>query len=92
MEAVMRWDVSLGNILTIATLIVGLSAGWTQLKADQANIQRDQLRLEQAMQTRLQALEQERVANVQLLAEMRTDIRYMRQTLERLDVQERVKR
>jgi len=88
----MRWDVSLGNILTIATLIVGLSAGWTQLKADQANIQRDQLRLEQAMQTRLQALEQERVANVQLLAEMRTDIRYMRQTLERLDVQERVKR
>ena len=88
----MRWDVSLGNILTIATLIVGLSAGWTQLKADQDNIQRDQSRLEQAMQARLQALEQERVANVQLLAEMRTDIRYMRQTLERLDVQERVKR
>ena len=83
----MRWDISLGNILTIATVIVGLSAGWTQIKADQANIQRDQQRVEQSLTARLTALEQERVQNVQLFTEMRTDMRYMRQTLERLDQQ-----
>ena len=83
----MRWDISLGNILTIATVIVGLSAGWTQLNADQASIQRDQQRVEIALTSRLAALEQERVQNVQLFTEMRTDMRYMRQTLERLDQQ-----
>ena len=83
----MRWDISLGNILTIATVIVGLSAGWTQIKADQANIQRDQQRVEQSLTARLTALEQERVQNVQLFTEMRTDMRYMRQALERMEQQ-----
>jgi hypothetical protein len=87
----MRWDVSLGNLITIATVIIGLSAGWTQLKADQANIQRDQNRLEQAMANRLQALEQERIVTAQMLAEIRTDARWTRQAVERLE-QERVKR
>ena len=83
----MRWDVSLGNILTIATVIVGLSAGWTQIKADQASIQKDQQRVEVALTARLAALEQERVQNVQSLTEMRADIRYMRQALERMEQQ-----
>ncbi|NBN64119.1 hypothetical protein [Pannonibacter tanglangensis] len=83
----MRWDISLGNLLTIATVVVGLSAGWTQLKADQATIQRDQQRVEAALTARLAALEQERVQNVQSLTEMRADIRYMRQALERLETQ-----
>ena len=87
----MRWDVSLGNLITIATVIIGLSAGWTQLKADQANIQRDQNRLEQAMANRLQALEQERIVTAQMLAEIRTDARWTRQAVERLE-QERAKR
>lgn len=87
----MRWDVSLGNLITIATVIIGLSAGWTQLKADQANIQRDQNRLEQAMAARLQALEQERIVTAQMLAEIRTDARWTRQAVERLE-QERTKR
>ena len=83
----MRWDISLGNILTIATVIVGLSAGWTQLKADQASIQKDQQRVEIALTSRLAALEQERVQNAQSLTEMRTDIRYMRQAMERMEQQ-----
>jgi hypothetical protein len=83
LKKMLRLDISIGNLVTIATVIVGLTAGWVQLRADQDG-------MKEAFGERLRELEQsEKERNrrdlnqVQILAEMRTDIRYLRETVER---------
>lgn len=84
-----RGDISIGNLITIGSVVVGLSVGWTQLRSDQENMKAD-------FERRLIELEQDKkeravrdLANAQMFAEMRADIRYTRQAIERLERAER---
>jgi len=83
LKKMLRLDISIGNLVTIATVIVGLTAGWTQLRADQDG-------MKEAFGDRLKELEvsdkersRRELNQAQMLAEMRADIRYLRETVER---------
>lgn len=75
----LRLDVSLGNLVTIATVIIGLTTGWTQLRADQKSMNDRLVELEES-----DAKRQDRDYNTaQVLAEIRADLKYLRITVER---------
>lgn len=76
-----RKDISLGNIFTIITFVIGLTAGWTQLKADQATLDKRITDLEQDRRER----SRQDLLMAQTLTEMRADIKYTRLAVERLE-------
>ncbi|MDD7908686.1 hypothetical protein PUV47_02045 [Pseudovibrio exalbescens] len=77
----LRMDISLGNIITIGGMLVGMALGWGQLQSKITEHTRRIDKLEQAESDRLS----ERVVQVQLFAEIRADIKYLRQAIERLE-------
>lgn len=89
-----RWrpEISLGNVLQIGAMVVGLAVGWTQLRADQDAMRSE---FERRVST-LEAISKERanrdLQQVQMLAEMQADLRYVRAQLDRLERPARTER
>ena len=82
---------SLGNVITIGTLLVGLVVGWTQLgqgiDVNATGIRKVEVRvtaLESNFNTLLRDLGAERVAQTRVLTEVQTDLRYLRQAVDQL--------
>jgi hypothetical protein len=81
-----RMDFSFGNVLTIVTLLVGLVVGWQTLastvEAHTATLDSLDTRLKQEetkFQQLLDAVQQDRVRQTEILTEVRTDIKYIRE-------------
>lgn len=78
---------SLGNVLTIITLILSLAGTWVVLSSDVAknSARLDALQM-QVQEAKDAAKEQanSQIEAVELMTQMRTDIRYLRQAVERL--------
>lgn len=84
-----KFDVSLGNMISVATIIVSITAGWVALQS-QSEAQADRLT---KLETRVSGAENraelsareaqtERVRLTEILSELRTDIRYLRRAVE----------
>ena len=74
-------ELSLGNALTIVTLIVGIAMGWQSVnsRVDVVETTATELKL------RVDKLAADRQDDRNALTEIRTDLRYIRQSLERLE-------
>lgn len=82
-------EISLGNLVSVATTIVVLTAGWTALqsdvKAQTSRIDKLEARLldnENADRGRDVAVAGDRLRQTEILAEMRADLRYLRAAVE----------
>jgi pyruvate dehydrogenase complex dehydrogenase (E1) component len=83
--------VSLGNWLTIATLLVGMAMGW-QAMASTSQHQAKQLQavemrvaqMETRMETRVSQDAQKQVELIQALTELRADLKYLREAVDQL--------
>jgi hypothetical protein len=89
----MQWktDLSLGNVLTMATIIVGLAIGWQTIVGNVNTANGEVRRLDQRMDqfegrfnTLLETLAKERVTQTQILTELSADLRYLRQSVEKV--------
>lgn len=83
--------ISMGNILTIITMIVGLSVGYEatvgNVTANTKNIYENSQRINKIsdrVTTLIDALQSERISQTQLLTEMKVDLRYLRQTVDEI--------
>lgn len=83
--------ISVGNIITIITMTVGLLLGYqTTVSRVDANarglsdVQQRQELLTTRLDRLIDAVNTERVNQTQLLTEMRVDIRYLRQAMDEL--------
>lgn len=84
-------DLSLGNVITIITLIVGLTAGWQVMAAD-VKSNKDAIALldrrlsstETDVDMALQRLADDRLQVTTLLTELQTDVRYLRSSVDEL--------
>ena len=81
-------DFSFGNILTIATLDIGLVIGWQTLvgevKANTEDISALDERVtdqEKRFNAWVQNEQLERIRQTEILTELRTDLKYLRETL-----------
>lgn len=90
-----RPDLSFGNIITIVTVIVGLTVGWQVMAADvrsnRANIDTLDLRVtatERRLSDTLDRMSEERVQMTQILTELRADVRYLRLAVDELKGQQ----
>jgi hypothetical protein len=74
-------ELSLGNGLTILTLLVGIAISWQQVnsRVDFVETAATELKL------RVEKLAADRQDDRNALTEIRTDLRYIRQSLERLE-------
>jgi hypothetical protein len=89
----MQWktDLSLGNVLTMATIVVGLAIGWQTIVGNVNAASGEVRRLDQRMDqfegrfnTLLDTLARERVSQTQILTELSADLRYLRQSVEKV--------
>ena len=81
-----RWirpDISVGNLITIGGLIVGLSVGWQKFDSTLE----DHARRLAALETAERERQVDRVSQVQLLAELRSDLKYLRAAVERIEAE-----
>lgn len=83
-----RMDFSFGHLLTIVTMVSGLFVGWqtivSDVRANASTIQSLDKRLttqEARSQQLADAAQTDRIRQTEILAELRTDIKYLRQTL-----------
>ena len=83
-----RGDISLGNILTIIGMAVAGAAAWMDVRTTQAELMAQQVDYER----RLLSLERselerrtDRLNQVTLVTEIRADIRYLREAVERIE-------
>lgn len=81
--------ISIGNIVTIASVIIGLTIGWQTIVGDVRTNAREiaildaRLTVQEAKFDRLLAeMQVERLTMNTILTEMRTDLRFLRQTVE----------
>jgi hypothetical protein len=74
--------VSLGHLVTIITVIVGLGIGWQALAGETAKNTKDNERQDEALSSMLSTINADRLENQKLLTEMRVDIRYLRRSEE----------
>ncbi len=73
---------SLGHLVTIITVIVGLGIGWQALASDTAKNTKDNERPDAALSTISATINADRLEQQKLLTEMRTDLRYLRRDVE----------
>lgn len=83
-----RMDFSFGHLLTIITMVSGLFLGWqtlvTEVQAHTnalASLDKRVTAQEQRYQQLVDAAQADRIRQTEILAELRTDIKYLRQTL-----------
>lgn len=74
-------DLSLGNILTILTLIVGIAMGWQSVNSRVDTVEATAVELKQ----KVDKLSSDRQDDRNAMTEIRADLRYIRQSLERLE-------
>jgi hypothetical protein len=83
--------ISIGNLLTIGSVIIGLTIGWQTLAAGvQANA-KDIIRLDAQvdlqsvrLEKTLAELQAYRITETNILTELRTDMRYLREAIDQL--------
>lgn len=80
---------SLGHLVTVVTVIIGLGIGWQALAGQTAEnsksivaVQIENDRQDAALATMLATINADRLEQQKLLTEMRTDIRYLRRDVE----------
>ena len=83
--------ISLGNILTIGSVIVGLTIGWQTLalgvQSNANDIQKLDTRLNDQgdrLDTLMTELQTNRINETALLTELRTDMRYLREAIDQI--------
>jgi TolA-binding protein len=83
--------ISIGNILTIGSVIIGLTIGWQTLAAGVQTNASDILKLDgkvndqgDRMDKMMTDLQANRINETALLTELRTDMRYLREAVEKL--------
>lgn len=83
-----RMDFSVGNLLTMLTMVGGLIIGWqtivTDVRANTNEIDLIDARLtkqENRFQQWIDSAQSERVRQTEILAELRTDLKYLRQAI-----------
>ena len=85
------FKISIGNILTIGSVVVGLSIGWQTLASGVQTNASDILKLDARVTTQGEKLERlivelqaYRLSETTLLTELRTDMRYLREAIDQL--------
>jgi TolA-binding protein len=83
--------ISLGNILTIASVIVGLTTGWMTLASGVQQNSADILKIDGRVSAQADRLDRTitelqayRLSETTLLTELRTDMRYLREAVDQL--------
>lgn len=83
--------ISLGNILTIGSVIVGLTIGWQTLAAGVQSNSNDIQKLDtrvndqgDRLDTLMTELQTNRINETALLTELRTDMRYLREAIDQI--------
>lgn len=83
--------ISIGNILTIGSVIIGLTIGWQTLASGVQTNASDILKLDgkvndqgDRMDKMMTDLQANRINETALLTELRTDMRYLREAVEKL--------
>lgn len=83
-----RMDFSFGHLLTIITMVGGLFVGWQTIVSDTrahataiSSLDKRVTAQEQRYQQLVDAAQADRIRQTEILAELRTDIKYLRQTL-----------
>ena len=83
--------ISLGNILTIGSVIIGLTIGWQTLasgvQTNAADIQKLDTRVNDQgdrLDTLMTELQTNRINETALLTELRTDMRYLREAIDQI--------
>lgn len=85
------FKISIGNILTIGSVVVGLSIGWQTLASGVQTNASDILKLDARVTAQGDKLERlfgelqaYRLSETTLLTELRTDMRYLREAIDQL--------
>lgn len=85
------FKISIGNILAIGSVVVGLSIGWQTLASGVQTNASDILKLDARVTTQGDKLERlivelqaYRLRETTLLTELRTDMRYLREAIDQL--------
>ncbi len=85
------FKISIGNILTIGSVVVGVSIGWQTLASGVQTNASDILKLDARVTTQGDKLERlivelqaYRLSETTLLTELRTDMRYLREAIDQL--------
>jgi uncharacterized phage infection (PIP) family protein YhgE len=83
--------ISLGNILTIGSVIIGLTIGWQTLasgvQTNATDIQKLDTRVSDQgdrLDTLMTELQTNRINETALLTELRTDMRYLREAIDQI--------
>jgi len=83
--------ISLGNILTIASVIVGLTTGWMTLASGVQQNSADILKIDGRVSAQADRLDRTitelqayRLSEATLLTELRTDMRYLREAIDQI--------
>ena len=83
--------ISLGNILTIGSVIIGLTIGWQTLasgvQTNATDIQKLDTRVNDQgdrLDTLMTELQTNRINETALLTELRTDMRYLREAIDQI--------
>ena len=85
------FKISLGNILTIGSVIIGLTIGWQTLAAGVQSNSNDILKLDGRVSAQADRLDRTitelqayRLSETTLLTELRTDMRYLREAIDQI--------
>lgn len=80
---------SLGHLITVLTVIIGLGIGWQAIAGQTAEnsktivqVQTENDRQDQSLSALLATINADRLENQKLLTDMRADIRYLRRDVE----------
>jgi hypothetical protein len=80
---------SIGHLITVLTVIIGLGIGWQALAGQTAEnsktivqVQMENDRQDQSLSALLATINDDRLENQKLLTDMRADIRYLRRDVE----------
>ncbi len=83
--------ISLGNILTIGSVVIGLTIGWQTLasgvQTNATDIQKLDTRVNDQgdrLDTLMTELQTNRINETALLTELRTDMRYLREAIDQI--------
>jgi hypothetical protein len=83
--------ISLGNILTIGSVIIGLTIGWQTLasgvQTNATDIQKLDIKVADQgdrLDTLMTELQTNRINETALLTELRTDMRYLREAIDQI--------
>ncbi len=74
-------DLSIGNVFTIMTVIVGIAMGWQSVNSRVDAVEK----AASDLKTKVEQLSNDRQNDRNAMTEIRSDLRYIRETLNRLE-------